>query len=79
MANPFPRSSPPIAPLLITEPEAARVLGIGARTLWELRARGRIPFVRIGTAIRYDVLDLRAFIESAKSGTNAGSGSEVTP
>ncbi|MCA9055773.1 MAG: helix-turn-helix domain-containing protein [Planctomycetaceae bacterium] len=51
---------------LLTEQEAAEVLNVSARTLWQLRSDGRIPCVRIGRAVRYDVDDLRLFIEEAK-------------
>jgi excisionase family DNA binding protein len=51
-------------PLLIKSPEAARVLGISTRTLWDLsHRRGEIPVVRIGRAVRYNFADLRAWVE----------------
>ena len=59
---------------LITEAQAAEVLGL---SIWTLRAgrynrdgnRARLPEpVRIGRAIRYDVRDLETFIEDLKAG-----------
>jgi excisionase family DNA binding protein len=58
--------------LLVNEREAARMLGLGSRTVWELRARGRLPFIKVGSAIRYDVADLRAFINASKAVSKGG-------
>ena len=46
--------------------EAAAYLGICERKLWELEKKGRIPSVRIDRAVRFDIADLDAFIQSAK-------------
>ena len=46
--------------------EAAAYLGICERKLWELEKDGRIPSVRIDRAVRFDIGDLDAFIQSAK-------------
>ena len=48
--------------LLLTEREAAQALSISPRKLWELRATGEIPCVRLGRAVRYDPRDLSAWI-----------------
>jgi excisionase family DNA binding protein len=53
-------------PLLLKATEAAKTLSISARKLWSLTAGRQIPHVRIGKAVRYDVSDLRAWIESQK-------------
>lgn len=37
----------------LNERQAARFLGIGARTLWQLRKEGAVPYVRFGKAVRY--------------------------
>lgn len=37
--------------LTLTVPEAARIAGIGTRTLWDLVARREIPVVRIGRRV----------------------------
>ncbi len=55
------------APQLLDSPKAARWLDISPRSLWSLTDEGRIKAVRIGRLVRYDVRDLLAFIESAKS------------
>ena len=46
--------------------QAAQYLGICERKLWELEKDGRIPSVRIDRAVRFDVADLDAFIQSMK-------------
>lgn len=33
--------------------DAARTLGLSERTLWGLTKAGKVPFVRIGKAVRY--------------------------
>jgi|GEM_PF-2505218 len=55
------------APLLLTEKQAAAVLNISPRTLWGMRHRGEIRFVRFGRAVRYDPADLRSWIDSQKT------------
>jgi predicted DNA-binding transcriptional regulator AlpA len=40
-------------PLLLSEPEAARMLSISARKLWSLRKSGAVPAMKIGGAVRY--------------------------
>ena len=53
--------------LLLKPNEAAKRLNLSARTLRDLTNKTReIPAVRIGKSVRYDVADLRAFIEMKK-------------
>lgn len=52
--------------LLYTPRQAAEALSICERTLYGLTKSGELPAVRIGRAVRYDLLDLRAYIEQAK-------------
>ena len=54
--------------LLLSEPEAAKALGISPRTLWSLRERGEVPHVRIGRAVRYPVAGLEAYIARSVQG-----------
>lgn len=56
-----------ITPLALRPSEAAKALGLSARTLWGLTApRGPIPCVRVGHGKRrtvlYPVADLRAWL-----------------
>lgn len=55
-----------VEPLLVTPKEAAKMLRLCERTLRSLKKAGQIPCVPIGGSMRYDVADLRAFIESKK-------------
>jgi excisionase family DNA binding protein len=55
--------------LLVRSREAARMLAISERKLWELTNRKLIRAVRIGRAVRYDVRDLEAFIAAQKKGS----------
>jgi excisionase family DNA binding protein len=48
--------------MLLNEREAAALLGIGSRTLWQLRKDGKIGYVPIGARVLYDVSELRRWI-----------------
>lgn len=52
-------------PLILLRPrEAAEMLGVSERTVWNLTApRGPIPCVRIGRSVRYSQSSLRAWVE----------------
>lgn len=54
-------------PLLLTERQAARALGVSARTVWALADSGELAVVRLGRRLkRYDLQDIRALIEARK-------------
>ena len=53
--------------LLLNARDAAAVLSIGQRKLWELTNTKAIPCVRIGRRGLYDPHDLEAFIDAQKS------------
>jgi hypothetical protein len=56
-----------LAPILVDEPEARRLLGgLCAKTMYNLRRAGELPAVKIGTRTMYDVADLRQFIDRQK-------------
>lgn len=57
-----------LTPLAVDETQAAKMLGISVRTLWEYRKNGEIPVVRFGRLVRFSVDDLRKFIESKRVG-----------
>jgi excisionase family DNA binding protein len=65
-------SGPPIAPALLTAPQAAAYLSISERLLWSLTQRGELPAVKIGRAVRYHRPDLEAWIEARKKAALAG-------
>jgi excisionase family DNA binding protein len=57
----------PVTPLLLGVREAARMLGIGRSTLYELIAAGEIETVHIGRAARVPVAALHAFVERRRT------------
>ena len=50
-------------PLLLTEPQAAKSLGVSAKTMSRLRANGEIEAIQIGRSVRYRPEALRALVE----------------
>jgi excisionase family DNA binding protein len=50
-------------PLLLTIPEAARILAIGRSTLYELIGRGELPTVHLGRAVRIPLEGIRALVD----------------
>lgn len=52
--------------MLLKADDAAEVLALSPRKLWSLTAGGELPHVRIGRAVRYDPIDLRAWLENLK-------------
>ncbi len=57
-----------VPPLALTPRDAARALCVSEKTLWSLtEPRGPIPAAKIGRLVRYDVNDLRAFLDSMKA------------
>ena len=53
---------------LLRPKAAAAILAISPRKLWSLTACAEIPAVRIGRAVRYDVVDLMAWVARHKGG-----------
>lgn len=51
-----------LRPLLVDVKQAARLLGIGRTTLYELINEGAITPVRIGRCVRFPVSDLEQFV-----------------
>ena len=63
-------SAEPLAPLLVDEPEARRLLGgLSCKTMYNLRRSGDLPGVKIGSRIMYDLADLRRFSDRRKGVT----------
>ena len=52
-----------IAPLLLNESQAAKLLSLSPRKVWELAACGAIKFVKIGALKRYRRIDLEKWVE----------------
>jgi excisionase family DNA binding protein len=59
-------------PLLVSERKAGSTLGVSARTIFNMVARGDLKAVRIGKRKLISVASIRAFIERA--GTTQGGG-----
>jgi excisionase family DNA binding protein len=57
----------PVERLLVKPREAAVMLAISARKLWELTNIGEIPVVRIGRSLRYSRADLEGWVASSRS------------
>ena len=56
----------PSASRLLRAKEAAAMLAISPRKLWGLTRSGKIPCVRIGSAVRYVEEDLHKFIQDRR-------------
>ena len=65
-AHAFPREV-----LLVNAKEAARILSISQRKLWQLKNCGEIPYVRIGRAVRYSPDELRKWIDRREGSGDA--------
>ena len=57
--------------LLMTRAEAARALAVCRQTLAKMTARGQLPCVRIGRAVRYSPADLAEWIDEQKKNGGA--------
>jgi excisionase family DNA binding protein len=62
--------------LLVTSKEAAKALAISERSLWQFAADGQLPRVRMGRSVRFDIRDLKAFVDGQKerASVNAAQG-----
>ena len=53
---------------LLTKPEAAKRLAVCPRTIDNLVSRGHLPCIKIGSALRFKIEDVQAFIEAQRKG-----------
>jgi len=51
---------------LLTYREAAKLLGVTDRTVWQLVKDGKLQNVKFGRSVRIDPVDLKTFVEQAK-------------
>jgi hypothetical protein len=58
------KSGAVMPPLLVTEPAMAAACAISARHMRNLRARRLVPFVMLGTAVRYSPAAVRVALEA---------------
>lgn len=56
------RTADDLAPLLLTVPEAARMLAIGRSALYQLIWNGELTPVRIGRSVRFTPAELERFV-----------------
>jgi excisionase family DNA binding protein len=55
-----------VAPVLLTVVGAARMLGIGRTTIYDLIARGQLDVVHIGRAARIPVASVDRFVDDLR-------------
>ncbi|HEY2414962.1 MAG TPA: helix-turn-helix domain-containing protein [Pirellulaceae bacterium] len=67
MIAPAPANNASMEPLF-DKKSAAAFLGCGIRTLDKMTADGVVTAVKLGWLVRFDPSDLRALVESRKSG-----------
>ncbi len=60
-----------VEPIAVDEDQAARMLGISRRLVFEFRTRGELRHVRFGRLVRYRVSDIQAFLERKLMGTDS--------
>ncbi|MDE3135745.1 MAG: helix-turn-helix domain-containing protein [Acidobacteriota bacterium] len=56
---------------LLTVQEAARYMAVSVSTLYGWVWQRRIPFVKMGRALRFDLDDLKKFIETSRVKSNS--------
>lgn len=67
--------APKLEPLAVSEPEAARLIGVSPRTLWTLRKEGRGPrHAVIGSSVRYRVAAILEYLERLEQAAAATEG-----
>jgi DNA-binding transcriptional MerR regulator len=59
--------TPPAPVLLVDEREAARLLGVSPRSLWNFEKQGLVKSVRLGKSKRYSLRDLEDAIERLRT------------
>lgn len=52
---------------LLTYKDAAKVLGVSERTVWQLVRDGKLVHVKLGRVVRIDPADLQILIQRSKS------------
>jgi excisionase family DNA binding protein len=74
---PLSHTGPAIQPLCVDEATAAEMLGVSARTFWDLRKAGEIQHIKIGRLVRYAVDDLKAFLRHKREETRAEGANQI--
>ena len=60
-----------IDPMVVDEDQAAQMLGISRRMVFEFRSKGELQYVKLGRLIRYRVSDIQTFLERKRIETNS--------
>ncbi len=55
-------------PRLITVAQLCAAFALGKSTLYELHRSGRLPGYRIGGALRFDVQEVKRYLDSCREG-----------
>ena len=55
-----------VTPVIVTGEELCKKLGITIQTLIRWRKKGKVPFMQIGSAVRYDLIAVIAALEVGK-------------
>ena len=55
---------------LLTVEQAAKILTISQRHLWDLTNRGELPAIKIGRSVSYSSKDIAEFIARRRTGVN---------
>lgn len=61
-----PKPSKPVTPEYLTMRDVAKLLKVSERTVYSFIKRDGLPFVRLGSSVRFDPQDLPKWIESRK-------------
>jgi len=51
---------------LYTISQVAELLGLSEKQIFSLKARGKLPFIKIGRSTRFEASDIRKFIDDRK-------------
>jgi excisionase family DNA binding protein len=63
------RDADSLAPLLVTAPQAARILSIGRTALYQLIWDGQLTPIHIGRSVRFSLNQLNQFVEERLDST----------
>ena len=65
--------------VLLNQKQLAKLLGCSARTLERQRLEGSgIPFLRVGSLVRYRLLDVSIYLEAQRRRSTSDTGNETT-
>jgi excisionase family DNA binding protein len=66
------RDADSLAPLLVTAPQAARILSIGRTALYQLIWDGQLTPIHIGRSVRFSVDQLESFVQNRLADVRVG-------